>query len=104
MSRNGRDGSQEGDDVGGRMPDFGVVTGPWQLRPEYFAIMGEVPTDVARVLLQIPGLAPLNAPVTDGWFVTVAAQKVNGPVPETYLDASGAPIGSGTWNGGETTC
>lgn len=72
--------------------------------PEYFAIMGEVPTDVARVLLQIPGLAPLNAPVTDGWFVTVAAQKVNGPVPETYLDASGAPIGSGTWNGGETTC
>ena len=72
--------------------------------PEYFVISGEVPANVARVVLQIPDLGTLDAGATNGWFVTVASQQISGPVSETYFDASGAQIGIGRWNGGASTC
>jgi hypothetical protein len=72
--------------------------------PEYFVISGEVPANVARVVLQIPDLGPLDTEATNGWFVTVASTKITSPVPETFFNASGAQTGSGMWNGGASTC
>jgi hypothetical protein len=90
------------------VPGLGAQQSEWPCAPpsspEYFVISGEVSANAVRVVLQIPGVGPLAARVTNGWFVTVASQKIPGPVSETYFDGSGAPIGSGTWNGGGSTC
>jgi hypothetical protein len=64
--------------------------------PNYWFNSGE-PSRHCDVAFRVPGHGTLDAPVTNGWFVTVTRYRFPTSVPVTYYDSAGKVVGRGEY-------
>ena len=59
----------------------------------WFGVMGQAGPGVERVIAEVPGLPPVEASMSDGWFAVWWPAEPGGPYRLVALNGVGVPIG-----------